>query len=250
MEEQGGGVIKNTSYVCKSVLDEMGGDISDMLWLMRRAYQWISEVMPAKNAFPCIKQVRLNVSSIGQVALPKDYVRYTKIAVDYGGKLWTLGLDNTIALPTNLGTCETVEQITNQTNDVGVWFSPFYSGGSYFTAAYSSGGGFNDSYYRVDEQLGIIQFLGAVPRGGKLVLEYLSNNIDANEFTLVPTIWIDSLRYFLMWRLCEFKPTKYKMLSNPQMLYEYAKDAAQTAGGVTPEEILDAYWSGSGFTLR
>lgn len=249
MEEQG--VIKNVSYVCKSVIDEMGGDLSDMLWLMRRSYQWLSEVMPAKSAFPSVKQVRLDVRSIGTVALPDDYVRYTKIAVDLGGKLWTLGLDNSITLNTNLGSCSTTEDITNQNQETGVWLSPYFMGGRYYNAIYSTGGGFNDSYYRVDEVNRLIQFLGPVPRGGKLVLEYISNNVDANEFTLIPALWIEPLRYFLMWRLCEFKPKKYRLtLSNPYALYESARAEAQTAAGPTPEEILDAYWSGSGFTLR
>lgn len=249
MEEQG--VIKNVSYVCKSVIDEMGGDVSDMLWLMRRAYQWLTDVAPAKTAYPNIRQTRLNLSSISQAALPKDYVRYTKIAIDLGGKLWTLGLDNTITLPTNLARCEPETPITSQNSGFGVWFSPYFTNQTYFGPVYSSGGGFNDAYYRIDQENNFIQFLGRIPRGGQIVLEYISDNSDANEFTLVPTIWIEPLRYFLMWRLCEFKPKKYRMvISNPKMEYEIAKADAQWASGPTMEEILDAYWAGSGFTLR
>lgn len=247
MEEQG--VIKNVSYVCKSVIDEMGGDLSDMLWLMRRSYQWISEVMPAYTAYPSIKQVRLDLKSINQCALPIDYVRYTKIAVDLDGKLWTLGLDTSITLPTNLGNCET--HTNTQEGTAGIWFSPYYAGSNYYNAIYASGGGFNDAYYRVDEVNRLIQILGNVPRGGKLVMEYVSNNVDANEYTLVPNLWIEPMRWWLMWKLCDNKPKKYRLvLTNPKMQYDIARMEAQAASVPTPEEILDAYWAGSGFTLR
>jgi hypothetical protein len=250
MAEQAG-VIKNVSYVCMSVIDEMGGDISDMLWLMRRAYSWLSDTMPAKSAYPSIRQIRIDVNSVNQAALPPDFVRYTKIAIDLGGKLWTLGLDNSITLPTNIARCTPDQDISNQDSSTGVWFSPFYGGGRYFGAVYSVGGGFNDAYYRINQENNCIQFLGAVPRGGKLVMEYISNNVDANEFTLVPTVWIDAMRWWLIYKLCDTKPKKYSLgITNPKVEYEIAKAEAQCADGPTMEEILDAYWSGSGFTLR
>lgn len=243
--------IKNIAYVCASVIDEIaGGDLSDMLWLQRTAYRCISEELPAKTSYPCIKVAHLNVKSIGQVALPEDYVRYTKIAVDLGGKLWTLSLDNNISLATNLGKCETNTQSEAQ-NQMGVWFAPYYSNSMYYGATYSIGGGFNEAYYRIDEEKKLIQFLGDVPKGGKLVLEYISNNLDTNEGTMIPALYIPVLRWYLMWKACEKFPKKYRMtLSNPKDEYEMAKTDAAVASGSTPEEILDGYWAGSGFLLR
>lgn len=243
--------IKNIAYVCASVIDEIaGGDLSDMLWLQRTAYRCISEELPAKTSFPCIKVAHLNLNSVQQAALPLDYVRYTKIAVDLGGKLWTLSLDNNITLPTNLAKCDDTQSPTSQ-DGFGVWFAPYYSNSIYYGAMFSIGGGFNDSYYRIDEEKKLIQFLGNIPKGGKLVLEYLSNNLEANEGTMVPALYIPVLRWHLIWKACEKFPKKYRMtLSNPRDEYEMAKTDAAVASGSTPEEILDGYWAGSGFLLR
>jgi hypothetical protein len=244
--------IKNVAYVCATVIDELaGGDLSDMLWMQRTAYRCISEELPAKTSYPCVKVAHLNLNSINQAALPADYVRYTKIAVDLGGKLWTLSLDNNITLPTNLAKCTSNVSVTDQSQQGGVWFAPYYTSGFYYGAQFSLGGGFNESYYRIDEENKLIQFLGDVPRGGKLVLEYLSNNLEANDGTMIPALYIPVLRWYLIWKACEKFPKKYKTyLTNPREEYEMAKTDAAVAGGSTPEEILDGYWAGSGFLLR
>jgi hypothetical protein len=247
--------IKNVDYVVHTVIDELaGGDIADVLWFRRCAYRCISEELPVLSSFPTLRILEANVNSVGQVKLPPDYAKYTKIAVNIGGTLWTLGYNSKIALDGAPNACDPPSSdgdITTQDATFGLWFSPYSNGSAYYGTLYSVGGGFNDAYYRVDEAKGIIQFLNHVPRGGKLVMEYQSNLSDANENTLIPSLYIRVLRWYLIAKACEKFPDKYKMLfTNPMLEFEQAKSDAQIVSGPTKDEILDAVWSGSGFKLR
>jgi hypothetical protein len=176
-------------------------------------------------------------------------VRYTKIGYKLGTQVYTLTLDNRIAFDLNPPVCESLEEAEG--SGFGVWFSPFYSRGVYFGALYAVGGGFNDAYYRINEEKRLIQINGQVPRGGELILEYLSDNSDADENFIIDKAFIPVVRWWLIWKACEKFPKKYKVsYSNPREEFEFSKMEAAMVKGSTPEEILDAYWEGSGFTLR
>jgi hypothetical protein len=242
--------LKTIDYVCHTVIDELaGGDISDINFLRRSAVRCISEVLSANTAYPCIRTTVLQLNTLNQVKLPADYIRYTKVAYKMGTQLYTLTLDNKMAFNFNPPVCENVQQAAE--SGFGIWFAPFYNRGVYYGALYSLGGGFNDAYYRVNEEKGLIQINGKVPRGGEIVLEYLSDNSDADENFLVDKAYIPVIRWWLIWKACEKFPKKYKMLySNPRDEFEIAKTDAAMIKGPTPDEVLDAYWAGSGFTLR
>ena len=241
-------IIKNIQYVCASVINTFeNGDVSDMTWLQARAVEWLTEVVPAKAGFPCLKTVHIKLNSLKQAPLPQDYIKYTKIAVNYGGKLYTLGLDNSITLPENTQVCG-VDTAPDNQEGVGVWFSPYVYGGQMYNAVYSIGGGFNEAYYRIDTQKHLIQLLGSVPKG-EIVMEYWSSNAEANESTIIPTLWISPLRYYLFWQITDFKPSRYKAARDYMGLYEYEVREAQIADGLTLDEVMDAVYAGSAFRL-
>jgi hypothetical protein len=242
--------IKNIDYICHTVVDEMaGGDLSDINFLRRSAVRCISEELAGNTAYPCIRTTMLQLNSLNQVALPHDYIRYTKIGYKLGSQIYTLTLDQKMYFNVNPPVCNTVKDA--QSSNFGVWFAPFYYGGLYYGALYATGGGFNDAYYRVNEEKRVIQLNGQIPTGGEIIIEYLSDQSDSDENFLVDKAYIKVVRSYLIWKLCEKYPYKYKLLySNPKVEFEIAKMDAANMKGNTPDEILDAYWESSGFTLR
>lgn len=227
--------IKNVAYVVKTAIERLGGPVTDIASAEAWAIQWMSEDARGVTALPCFKVCHIDVSPSKQVAMPSDMMRYTKIAIDYGGKLWTLSLDPDITLPAEFSCTTDTSTDTTQ----GVYFMPHWWGGVYYGALFGMGGGFNQAYYRLDGNT--LKLLGDT-NGRKVVVEYLSNGNDVNAATLMPHYWIAPLRNYLMWQLTRLRPDRYKF--DPRQFkddYDLSMENAAFATGPTIYEMLDAY---------
>jgi hypothetical protein len=242
--------VKNIEYVIQSALNRVKGQATEIPRLEQIGIEWMSEVVRGTTAFPCLKVAHLDINSVNQVALPPDIMRYTKIALDYGGRLWTLGLDPNMSLPTDMQACDSIPQASATDIQTGVYFIDHSWNGVYFPALFAAGGGFNQAYYRVDPTNTFIQLSNDI-RGGKIVLEYLSTGADINSQTLVPHYYIEPMRNYIIWQLAEFEPQKYPVnAQNRERIYtESMADAAMSQGN-TIDELLDAYYSAPGLKLR
>ena len=241
---------KNVAYVVQTALNQMLGKVNDVAWFEQLAIQWLSEDAAGVTSLPSLRVKRLPVSAAKQVQLPYDCLRYTKIAIDYGGKLWTLTLNNDITVPPSMScnSNSTVESGTPVSD--GVFFIDHYWDGSYYGGLFAMGGGFNHAYYRYDEETRVLSFLDNV-LGREIVIEYLSNGADINPDSLVPHYYIAPLRNWLKYQAAFMRPNEYRF--DPRVLrieYDQSMMDAAIGTGPTIDEIMDAYYSAPGLTIR
>jgi hypothetical protein len=241
--------VKNIEYVVQTALNRVKGNAGEIPRLEQIAIEWMSEVVRGTTAFPALKVAHIQVNSVNQAPLPSDCMRYTKIALEYGGRLWTLGLDPNMSVPTTMQMCD-IPQASSSSTQTGVYFIDHSWNGVYFPALFASGGGFNEAYYRIDPTNTFIQLSNKV-RGGKIVLEYISTGADINSQTLVPHYYIEAMRNYIIWQLAEFEPQSYTFnAKDRERIYNESMADAAMATGNTIDELLDAYYSAPGLKLR
>jgi hypothetical protein len=250
MTEENGFIVKNVAYVVNSAINRVMGKVEDAAWFQQLAIEWLSEE-GIYTALPALRVKRVTVSASKQIVLPKDCARYTKIAIDLGGKLWTLTMDSDITLPPNFDTGVTPDNATETSSGSGVYFMPHYWNGQYYGGLFALGGGFNDAYYRYDEATRTISFLDN-RIGREVVIEYLSNGADINIDSLVPHYWITPLRNWLILKAAEYRRSEFPLVDYGVALrnYEDAIMNASITSGATPQEILDAWYDAPGLTVR
>ena len=136
--------------------------------------------------------------------LPVDFISYTKIAFRKCGRLFTLTMNNDIALPPPSSICsEDIEDVCETTSvDGGYYFAPHYRYGAYIDTLYGVGGGFNRAYYRIDMTNRTIVFNGSVPND-EIVLEYISSGVTSGTI-LVPRQAVPSVIAGLQWKTIEY----------------------------------------------
>jgi hypothetical protein len=243
--------VKNIEYVVQTALNRLKAQITEVPRLEQIAIEWMTEVVRGTTAFPCVRVAHLKVNGVNQVALPQDFMRYTKIALNHGGRLWTLGLDVNMSLPTveEAGQLN-INQATGPSVETGVYFIDHSWNGVYFPALFAAGGGFNEAYYRIDPTNSFIQLSGSI-QGGEIILEYISTGIEVNPATLVPPYYIEPMRNYLIWQMAEFEPQKYPVnAKDRERIYTESMADAAMATGNTIDELLDAYYSAPGLKLR
>jgi hypothetical protein len=249
MTDDNGMIVKTVAYVANSALNRVMGKVEDVSWFQQLALEWFSEE-GIYTSLPTLRVKELQVSAAKQVKLPSDCLRYTKIAIDLGGKLWTLTMDTSITLPPAYD-CNNTPENTDENSGNGIWFAANYWNGAYNGGVFALGGGFNDAYYRFDESTRTISFLDN-RIGRRVVIEYLSNNNDANSNSLVPQLWISPLRNWLIMKAAQYRPKDFPQINYNLAFEDYSTSLtnANVASGPTIDEILDAYFNAPGLTVR
>lgn len=115
--------------------------------------------------------------------LPPDFVTMIKIGIEIRGKLHTLTVNNNLLKPDPTTICDnlpvTETNVTNNANNLGYYFGPYYWNGYLYQARYGQGGGINCAYYRIDYNNNTIifdGFTGDYP----IILEYKSSGVSAS----------------------------------------------------------------------
>jgi hypothetical protein len=148
-----------------------------------------------------IKVVYLQMDDILNVKLPTDYIRYIKIGMPIGNRIWNLTVDDTILLGRSIACGEDANELFTTTNPTPVGYGYFFTGhyrdGQYINGLYGVGGGYRKAYFKVDKERGVITFDAPVPRS-TIVLEYKSDGISAQ--TLVPKEAINTIVAYIHWR--------------------------------------------------
>jgi hypothetical protein len=145
-----------------------------------------------------VKVAYLEMSDTNSVKLPSDYVDYYKIGMVVNGVVWNLGLNNEIALPRDQECGNDIRDISSGGSpSFGYYYTDHYQDGAYVGGMFGVGGGFRQSYFRIDEARGQVLFTSTVPRN-EIVIEYKSSGISAQ--TMVPRPAIDVLVAYIHWR--------------------------------------------------
>jgi hypothetical protein len=157
-----------------------------------------------------IEVAYLKMNSAKVVQLPPDYIKYTKIGINLGGRVWTLTLNNDLVLPKEEDICaDPIEEVNSGDSEYvpnGYWvFAPHFRRGEWTEGLYGLGGGFNRAYYRIDTQNRTIQFEGVVPNS-EIILEYKSTGIKCGG-AIVPRQASKALKAYIRWMVTENDPT-------------------------------------------
>lgn len=193
-------------YCVASVLNELGHDTKHM----RRYLQFAIEAYTDLNIFHFAKNVRvsyLTVDANGFIYFPEDYLDYSKIAVVRDNALWTLTLNDNMPLARDMECGEDTNDNTILTdNDSSAYFIGHYHDSLWVPRAYAMGGGINtQGYFRVDNEMGRIQFQNATAmEGTTVVLEYISSGVTVTGTTLVPRVAVPSIKGYIHWKRVEY----------------------------------------------
>lgn len=247
--------VKNITYVVMTAINRMknfGYSITDYEWLEQIAIEFYQQNLSAFE-MPSVEVEYVDVATNTKIwPMPPDYVRYTKVGYKVGNRVWTLGVDNTIAFH-QPEVCETIQDAQNNPNygsGWGYWLAEGFYNGTYYGPLYTAGGGFNVNYYRVNEKDRYIQFVDSLPNG-KAVIEYLSSGKNVCGNTLVPLPYVDTMQKFIMWQMFELKPELVNLAKDKERQYKEALwDANILAKAPTVDEAMDAIYAACGFNLR
>jgi hypothetical protein len=247
--------VKNITHIVLTAINRMknfGYSMNDYDWIEQLAIEFYQHKLSAFN-MPSVVAEYVDVDANTKIwAMPADYIRYTKVGYKTGNRVWTLGIDNTLAFqePDACGTIEEAQNNPNYGNSSGFWIAEGFYNGTYFGPIYTAGGGFNVNYYRVNDKQRYIQFAEALPNG-KAVIEYLSSGKNVCGNTLIPLAYFDSFQKYLLWQMCELKPELINLAKDKERQYTDAMwDANIVAKSPTVDEIMDTIYGASGFNIR
>lgn len=246
------GVIKTIRWIVTSALFRLGKPVTgrEYTWLEQVAIEYLSDKAPLDGNVS-LKCAYIDLGSTARIfKLPTDCMRISKIALRSGNRVWTLTVDNNLAIPENVFDCTTDQDVSSEF----AGFYPYsYAYGWWNSPMYTLGAGQNVRYYRIIEGQGgkEIIFSHNIP-DGRLIVEYLSNGSNISGDTMIDTTYSEPFRLYLMSQYVMFKGTREEksMYKELQIQYEAAQWEANTlAKADRIYEIIDAMAQSSEFNL-
>ena len=236
-----GTLVRNIRWVVLSQMNRMGLANTEYARMEQFAFECYMDELKLR-AMPGVEVYRDTVNSVGVIPFPPGYVKYTKIGVEFGGRIQTLTLDTDLMFkkPTICG------EITEQSSDQ-YCFVPHLYNGTMIDGLYTYGGGISsEGVYRVDETKRQFQ---VNPRfsGKEIIIEYVSNGV-AQGSTIVPPFFIDAMRYYMGWKYFEYIPGQEQRAQlEYQRFADYVVDGALQEQMPTMEELLDTLYQNAGY---
>jgi hypothetical protein len=157
-----------------------------------------------------VKVAYLTPNAVLNAPFPKDYEYYTKVAINIGGQLVTLTVNNDIPLNRRYECgVEVTEQQAGVISDIdpfrytdGFYWASHYRNGYFVGEMYSMGGGFNEAgYFRLDHEMKQFQFYN-IP-STEIVLEYVADE-ETSGSTLIYGKDVDVLRAYIHWQMVNY----------------------------------------------
>lgn len=152
----------------------------------------------------------LTPNAVMNAPWPKDYEYYTKMAMNIGGRLVTLTVNNNIPLVRQYDCgvemqtppVDGWDRINTDCYTGGYFFAPHWRAGQFVGEMYSLGGGFNElGYFRVDYKMRQFQFSG-VPNT-TIIMEYVADS-STNGNTIIRYADVAVIRAYTHWKMAEF----------------------------------------------
>lgn len=157
------------------------------------------------SGIPTVTKLTIDENTC-RVDLPDDYLKYKRIGICVGGRVISLGRDDTLCLNDNLNACgdQVAIPVAPDSRDFdqqvfnGVPLpTEFWLQGN--SGVFGLGGGNNkNGYYRIDEENNQILFASSV--SGEIVLEYLSTTKKVKGQSIVNPYCAEALKAFIDWR--------------------------------------------------
>lgn len=189
------GYPKTLGYIVNSVLNRTGNyDDRKYVRYLQFAIDSLREINILHSDMG-IQVAYLDMSDTRTIDYPQDYVKYTKVGILIGNRVWTLSVNDDIALPREEECGLPINDWPNVPDAIlptlgGYRFAPHWRLNSYVGGLYGIGGGVNIGYFREDTQRRQFVFSNSIP-GKQIVLEYISNGISGA--TVVPDQWVNAI---------------------------------------------------------
>ncbi len=162
-----------------------------------------------------IKTVMLPMTALKQVALPNDFVDYTKVGIRCGDRIKTLSVADNISmlLPTNdcgnpvaMDTCDcTVNTLPSIDTGGYYFFNTFNIYGENLGAIFGHGGGYNKrGYFQINREDWVLQFTSEV-NNTEIYMEYISTGFTPNESSVVNQYAKKLIKQYVHWKRACFK---------------------------------------------
>lgn len=220
-------------------LQEMGTEKFE--YYMQLAIEGYRDINIFDSNLIRVKHIQCNRTGIYN--LPSDFISYRKIGILYNGQVWTLTLNNDLALPRHECCNAQVPEQPFMDNKYMYQYAPHYYNGTYFDGMYSMGGGVNIAYYRLDLESNQL-ILSPNLVGKEIILEYKSSGISMDLETMIPVTTLQAVKAYIHWRRTEFddkKPMNEKV--RKQQLYDDEVTKLRLLENkFTKDEFMDMFW--------
>ena len=213
------------SYTLSQIVNELLAELGESQTnKFPRFYQFGLSFLRRTNfnttGFP--KVVELTINSNDTADLPADYVRYLRIALCINGRLYSLGLDESLCLNKSYNDCGVPQGHTNsqsQANAFGFIGGPLiadnYVNGEFVGRMFGIGADNNCyGYYRIDQNSRQIVF-SELAQTSSVILEYLADVEIApdGDFQVHPFA-VEALKDWIHWK---YKQRSSKPLGEQQL---------------------------------
>jgi len=221
--------------------------------------------MNLMGLMPTIKAVQLEVNqNTNTVKLPDDYVDYLRIGVCCNGIMINFVVNDEICLDNGIpNACCTGEDVQNDIsalcnvynqnngncNDCnpygGVWQWPSYTNGywNYGIINYGIGPGTYKGGYRINREMGIIQFDSCV-KAQTVTMEYKSNGFSSDGNAVITEDVIPALNAYIHYQNCRFSRDPYVNRQESKWKSEFitlADDVTHKKNSLDKETYLDVF---------
>jgi hypothetical protein len=194
-----------------------------------------------------IKTISIPVSSLGTVPIPDDYINYTKVGINYSGRLWTLTVNRDMLPPSRKVECGmTVEEAqnissANQIEDAWAFLPHYSNSGSYVSKKFGLGGGWNSQGY-FKEDLTNRRFLLDTP-AGEIVLEYISDEVGLDA--IVPQYAVEGIKSWIDYKMAMYDKSigAYMKSELGSALDSQMKKIIQLKTPFRVDEYLDSFYT-------
>jgi len=160
-----------------------------------------------------IKVAYVTPNDVFAAKLPMDFSKHVKVGFNYRGRWVTLTVNDNLFTNVPKDECgDDVLDFYSSALDSGFsheqygsfdWV-PHYRAGNYVGEMYSVSGGFSSlGGFKIDYDNNTIHFDPAYPLFNKYAIEYITDNSDASESTLISPLAVEPICSYVHWRLKE-----------------------------------------------
>lgn len=249
---------KNIIYCVKNVMAELEED-STLKYqkYLQFAYRGFRDL----NLFVMhnIKTVYLDMNDALAAKLPPDFVKYRAIGLIVNNRIYTLTLDERLAMNRKTDDCgEPITDLTKlnaagiTTGQTGYYFYPHFRNGLYVGEAFGEGGGHNpQGYFKLDLERGQIQFNSVLPKA-EIIMEYKSNGLEEDGSAIVPEECVEAIIQWIFWKRVEHnKQVSDSTISEEERKYKmWYNKAKKYLNSFTASELRDMLWSSNKLTAK
>jgi hypothetical protein len=130
-----------------------------------------------------LKTYEATPDALNRISLPDDCVKVSTVSLNINERLYPIDENKRIHLPRKRDCGADTRDVT--VSNANIQFLPFYSGNIVRTF-YGLTGGYDDCYYRIDDEMRYITIEGEIPADITVVIQYKSRGISVTVDTLLP----------------------------------------------------------------